>query len=507
VTTRCKGALVACALVACTRETGSARPTVAAQSAAATATAELAPPRAPLAGPPGAIVGEYAATWEPAAGVVRVEARFTARAGSTFAIERGAEPFAKDVEASADREGAPWARVVRSGRGFEAAACGSGPCRIRYRLALRDAARKIDDLDVASEEGEIVEAPPSTWMLVPSRASRELRLRFRVTCPEGSRFVTGVFRSDEAPGAWDISIDDLWTSPYSAFGPFRVRALPVSGGTIDLAIGPGTLAVTDDDLARWVSSSARAVSSYYGRFPMRNALVLLVASRGRWVGHGRTLAGGGGTVFVRVGEHAPLDAYRADWVLVHEMIHLTFPSVVREQDWAEEGIATYAEPFARVRAGLLDEAEAWRGLVRGLPNGQPEGGDRGLDHTHTWGRTYWGGALFWFVADVEIRKRTKNRLGLEHALRGVIDAGGTNASRWPLTEVLAVGDRATGVQVLRELYADMCSSPHPVDLDALLESLGVKVSRGQLTFDDKAPLADIRRAITRGTDAAASPPR
>lgn len=469
--------------------------------------APVGSPRAVLAGPPGAIVGEYSATWEPASGLVKVEARFTARAGSTFTIERGAEAFAKDIEVSSDRDGAPWARVVRNGRTFDAAACGSGPCRMRYRLALRDAARKIDDVDVASEEGDVVEAPPSTWLLVPSRASRELRLRFRVACPEGSRFVTGVFDSDEAKDAWDISIDDLWTSPYTAFGPLRVLRVPVSGGRIDVAIGPGKLEVTDDDLTRWVAASARAVSSYYGRFPMRSALVLLLASSGRWVGSGRTLAGGGGTVLVRIGEHASLEAYRADWVLVHEMIHLTFPSVTRDQDWAEEGIATYAEPFARVRAGLLDEAAAWRGLVDGLPNGQPEGGDRGLDQTHTWGRIYWGGALFWFVADVEIRKRTQNRFGLEHALRGVIDAGGNNASRWPLADVLAAGDRATGVGVLAELYAKMCASPHPIDLDALYRSLGVQVSPGHVTFDDKAPLAGVRRAITRGTDLAISTPR
>ena len=455
-----------------------------------------------VAGAPTAIVGEYAATWEPVLGVVKVEARFTSRAGSAFTIDRGVEAFAKDIEVSADRDGAPWMPAVRSGRTFEAPPCASGACRLRYRLALRDAARKIDDLDVASVEGDIVEAPPSTWLLVPTRAPRGLRLRFRVTCPEGSRFVTGVFHSGEAPEAWDISIDDLWTSPYSAFGPLRVRTLPVNGGTIELAIAPGQLAVTDDELTDWVGGSARAVTTYYGKFPMPSALVLLVASRGRWVGSGRTLAGGGGTVLVRIGERAPLDAYRSDWVLVHEMIHLTFPSVTREQDWAEEGIATYAEPFARVRAGLVDEAAAWRGLVEGLPNGQPEGGDRGLDHTHTWGRIYWGGALYWFVADVEIRKRTQNRFGLEHALRGVIDAGGNNASRWPLVEVLRAGDRATGVPVLAELYAATSSSPHPVDLAPLLESLGVKVTRGQVTFDEKAPLAAIRRAIARGTDAA-----
>jgi hypothetical protein len=210
-------------------------------------------------------------------------------------------------------------------------------------------------------------------------------------------------------------------------------------------------------------------------------------------------------VFVRVGERAPMKAYRDDWVLVHEMIHLTFPSVAREQDWAEEGIATYAEPFARVRAGNLSPEDAWVGLAEGLPNGLPGSNDRGLDHTPTWGRIYWGGALFWFLADVEIRKRTQNRFGLEHALRGIVQAGGSNATRWPLADVLAEGDRATGVPVLRELHEQMGSSPHPVDLAALMKSLGVDVTGGRARFDDKAPLADIRRAITRGTDAPSPP--
>ena len=381
---------------------------------------------------------------------------------------------------------------------------------MRYRYALRDAAKKLDDLDTATEEGDVIEAPPSTWLLAPVKPGIGVqRLRFRVTAPPlpQSRFVTGVFRSVETGSPevdrlteWDLTIDDLWTSPYTAFGPLRVRAIPVQGGAIQLAIGPGKTAVTDDELAQWTESAARAVASYFGRFPMPGALVLLSVSRGPWVGSGRTLSGGGGTVFVRVGERAPAKAYRDDWVLVHEMIHLTFPSVPREQDWAEEGIATYVEPFARVRAGLVSEEDAWVGLVDGLPNGLPGPRDRGLDHTHTWGRIYWGGALFWFLADVEIRKRTRLAMGLEHALRGINAAGGTNAVRWPLETVMATGDKAVGVPVLTELYAAMSASPHPVDLLALFKSLGVEVSHGHARFDDKAPLADIRRAITRGTD-------
>jgi hypothetical protein len=455
-------------------------------------------PRAPHSSPsPGALVGEYSVAYD-GHGELRVEASFD-RAGSRFAIEPGAERFVRDFAASP--LGRPeWTAGQKIDRFFVAEPCRKRPCRIRYRFALREAAREIDDPDVATEEGVVIEAPPSTWLLAPVNAGAEVRVRFRVSTPAPATFVTGVFRSPSAPDSWEISIRDLLTSPYSAFGPMRRRRLSVgSNAHVELAIAPGELAVTDDDLVSWITDAARAVTIWFGRFPMPEALVLLVPARGRWIGLGKTLSGGGGAIFVRVGERASPAALRSDWVLVHEMTHLAFPSVAREHDWAEEGLATYIEPFARVRAGLLEAEEAWRGLVEGLPNGLPQPGDRGLDHTPTWGRRYWGGALFYLLADVEIRKRTTNALGLEHALRGILAAGGNNAQRWDLGEAFAVADRAVGVTVLRDLHRAMGSSPHPVDLGELWRQLGVVVTEEGVHFDDTAPLASIRRAITTGT--------
>ncbi|MBS2020009.1 MAG: hypothetical protein JST00_44520 [Deltaproteobacteria bacterium] len=457
---------------------------------------------------PGAIVGEYDLTWRRETSSLVVEARFGAKAGGLFRLERGAERFVRDAAAAPDREGAPFTPMTLGEDGvLGASACAKGPCRVRYRFLLGEAAKRLDDVDSASDEGEIVEAPPSTFVLVPAIAERDLRVRFRVHVPEGQRFVTGVFRSEEANDAWDITLDDLWSSPYSAFGPMRTFDVEANGATVQLAVGPGKLAVTDAELALWTSNAARAVSGYFGRFPMRSALVLVVVADGRWVGGGRTLAGGGGTVFMRLGEEATKRELDDDWVLVHEMIHLTIPSLPPSMIWAEEGLATYTEPWARVRAGMLSESTAWASLFEGLPNGLPQAGDRGLDHTSTWGRTYWGGALFWLLADVEIRKKTANRLGLEHAMRGILAAGGNNASRWSLDDTLAAGDRATGTTVLRDLHAAMGSSPHPVDLADLAKSLGVAVSRGRARFDDAAPLATVRKAITKGTDPATLPPR
>jgi hypothetical protein len=487
--------IVALALLASASACGHPAPRAPVPHAVGRAAASHRPRSGAGAGAPGTMLGQYSVAYD-GHGELTVEAELE-HPGTLFGVESGAEGFVQDFEVAG--ASGPFARGGKGGTSFVATACGTGKCRIRYRFALRDAAKKLDDVDVASEEGETIEAPPSTWLLAPSTPEVDARVRFRVKTDGETAFVTGIYRSHEAPGAWDIALGDLWTAPYSAFGPFRLRPLVVAKepkGELTIAIAPGKMAVTDDELVSWTADAARAITTYFGRYPLPEALVLLVPSRGRWVGEGKTLSGGGGSIFMRIGEQAPMQALREDWVLVHEMTHLAFPSVAREHDWAEEGLATYVEPFARARAGLMTAEAAWRSLVDGLPNGLPAAGDQGLDHTPTWGRTYWGGALFYLLADIEIRKRTGNRLGLEHALRGLLAAGGNNATRWPLDDALAAGDKAVGVPVLVELHAAMSAAPRPVDLEALWRALGVVRARGAIRFDDSAPLAAIRRALT-----------
>ena len=98
---------------------------------------------------------------------------------------------------------------------------------------------------------------------------------------------------------------------------------------------------------------------------------------------------------------------------------------------------------------------------------------------------------------MEIHKRTKNRYGLRHALKAIRDAGGTIEASWKLRQAFAVGDEAVGVPVLTELYDAWRHSAVDVDLSALWDDLGVVVSRGgDVSFDDSAPLAAARRAMT-----------
>ena len=275
--------------------------------------------------------------------------------------------------------------------------------------------------------------------------------------------------------------------------PSRLR---VGESEIEVTFGEGSFDLGRDELLHWVNESASAVARYFGRFPVPKARLLINSREGRQgVSGGRTWGNRGAHTRISVGQHTTVAGLRRDWVLTHEFVHYGFPDMPERNHWIEEGMATYVEPIARVGAGTLDAATAWSEMVRDMPQGEPASGDAGLDNTHTWGRTYWGGAIFCLVADVTIRQNTKNSKGLREALRAIVAGGGNIEVEWPLERALEMGDKAVGGTVLMSLYRQMGPAAVPVDLPALWKELGVE-RQGQIAvFDNGAPLAAIRRAI------------
>lgn len=272
--------------------------------------------------------------------------------------------------------------------------------------------------------------------------------------------------------------------------------MPVSGGVIEITLPDEPMKLSSTQLLSWIKDSATAVSHYYGHFPVPHLTLRIRAGRGARVGRGTTWPRGGGLIVVTVGTEADVDDLNEDWVLTHEMTHLAFPNMADEHHWIEEGLATYVEPVARAQVGQLPIVEVWKQFILDMPKGQPGSGDAGLDHTPTWGRTYWGGAMFCLLADVEIRARTKNRKGLQDALRGILNHGGDITEDWDIAKALAIGDKATGTTVLMDLYRKMRDKPAPVDLDQMWKRLGLALRDGEVTFNDRAADSAIRHAIT-----------
>jgi hypothetical protein len=302
----------------------------------------------------------------------------------------------------------------------------------------------------------------------------------------------------------------------------QVGSSTVGASTIQVDFADGPLDLPRSTIVARIATAASAVATYYGRFPVSTARVLVIPVPGRHgVVQGTTwgdMRGSPGFTRLRIGEHTTAAELAADWTITHELTHMAFPSMPQDpnedqsaQHWIEEGLATYIEPIERVMIGDLSAPKIWHDMVRDMPQGEPAPGDQGLDHTHTWGRTYWGGAMFALVADVEIRQQTHNRLGLQDALRALVAAGGTIDHDWTLPQALAIGDHATNTHVLTDLYAAWRDAPVQYDLPALWAQLGIvstpngansaSSNSAGIDFVSTAPLAAIREAITKPREA------
>jgi hypothetical protein len=380
--------------------------------------------------------------------------------------------------------------------------CERDGCRLTYSVDVARGIATDRRGDWGFEEKQrIVMAPLVRWLVRPE--DRRARGRLRLDFDGGKNFelVSGVMDGRVNHIETDLVVMD---GPHVVLGDFTHKTIDMPGGRIDVALGNGERGVRDEDVLAWIREGAQDVVSVLGRFPVAR-LQVIVASGGPYaVGSAITMGMGGASIFVVVGERTRKADLLRDWVITHEMLHVAFPNMGFRQRWMEEGLSTYLEPLLRARRGRYETRKMWAEFVRAMPQGLPKDGDQGLDRTFTWGRRYWGGAMFWLHVDVEIRRRTEGRRSLDDVLRAIFAAGGSVTLRWDVSRLALVAESATGTTALREIYDEWSGKAITPDLASLWSSLGVRSDRTErITFDDQAPLADIRRGMTHRIDAAA----
>ncbi|HEY8073240.1 MAG TPA: hypothetical protein VIF62_04005 [Labilithrix sp.] len=350
----------------------------------------------------------------------------------------------------------------------------------RWHVRLRELAKTKADVDTAIALGGAIFAPPSSWLVRPSDVP-EGRYRFRVE--PADRFVTGVRANGDA---YEADADTLDEATFAAFGKMRVRR--VAEPAFDAAIAP-EVALSDEVVAKWLGREIDAIARWLGRPPDGRATIFFAPGT-QDVTRGKTIGAGGASVLVRIGTKVTAENVLDDWVVAHELIHVGFPNVEPENTWFAEGLATYAEPIARVRAGLIGREKFWGDLVDGLPRGVPKG--KPLVGESDFGRVYWGGALYFLLADLGVREQTNGKRSLDDAIRAVVATGANGETTWTLARVLDTCDAATGTTLFHDLHRELALAPGGRDVPALFRRLGVSKNG----FDDTAPLAKLRDAIT-----------
>jgi hypothetical protein len=272
-----------------------------------------------------------------------------------------------------------------------------------------------------------------------------------------------------------------------------VQTFRLGGGSITLRVTRDHFLVSDAQLLRWVQTGAKAVTNYLGKFPVARLTIEITREGDSDEIHGTEYEGS--LIRMRIGPETTAAEIADDWTMTHEMLHLAFPNMGEDHLWMNEGLSVYLEPVARARIGVISPKRYWRELFEGVANGQPGPGDEGVDRTHTWGRTYWGGTIFWFLVDLEIREQTHGRKSIDDVVKTILAAGGDGSQEWPMPRVLEMADQASGTHVMHDVYDMLALKPTRVDFGPWWQRLGVRYADGNVTFDDTAPLAWMRKAI------------
>ena len=109
------------------------------------------------------------------------------------------------------------------------------------------------------------------------------------------------------------------------------RELKIGGGTlqVDFAAGPLTFRRTPLSL-RMCRPAASAITTYYGRFPVERARILIVPVPDRsgivqGTDVGLTWPGSRHDA-ISLGQHATQEDLNDDWMMTHELDHMAFPS-------------------------------------------------------------------------------------------------------------------------------------------------------------------------------------
>jgi len=126
-----------------------------------------------------------------------------------------------------------------------------------------------------------------------------------------------------APGYDDP--DDM----YAALRGQPDQRLWIGGGSIRVVFADGAPGVAREPVLTWVRTAARAVSAYFGHFPVADYGLLVIAEPSDRVGHATTFGYAGSATRIHVGSRAAGDAFNNDWVLVHEMVHTALPNLPR----------------------------------------------------------------------------------------------------------------------------------------------------------------------------------
>jgi hypothetical protein len=383
----------------------------------------------------------------------------------------------------------------------------AGEC-LHYDAALGRISAADRMLRRTRADGDLL-VDPQIWLL---QASDVDSAEARVELPAGYAISAPWQRLASSDGALHFTIPRTpveWMARV-AIGHFTQTPIALEGGILHVALFGEPDAQKSERLLGWLRRVAQAAVSAYGRLALRDVqvLVLPVGAQSEAVVFGQSTRGQGNALTLFVDPAQSDAAFDHDWVAVHELSHLFHPYLGDRGAWLAEGLATYYQNVLRARAGLLTPEHAWEQLDDGFTRGRRgmrgnstlESASTQMGEQHDFQRIYWSGTAYWLGVDVELRRSSRNQLGVDEALRRFDACCLPSGLRWAPEEFVAKLDALTHSDVFSKRFREYRVRRDFPDLTGIYASLGLRRDRDALTFDEGATEAHIRRAIMQPRD-------
>jgi hypothetical protein len=395
-------------------------------------------------------------------------------------------------------------KIRAESSGWSADEWNAGEC-LSYRadLAAIAAAKRAD---AGWRSGDDLVAAPELWLLRPD-VQGEADAQIRVELPSGWSISAPwrelsrdgaklLFKIPNTPADWAAAI---------AIGHFDEERIALPGGVLRLTILHGADADQRAKLHAWFDRVAHAVLGAYGRLPLPDVQVLMIptTAHGQAVLFGQSVRGQGNALQLLVDPSQPAQEFADDWMAVHELSHLMHPYLGDRGSWLAEGLATYYQNVLRARGGLLTPLQAWDRLNEGFARGAKMQGDDTLEQAamqmhskHAYQRIYWAGAAFWLTVDRDLRRDSHGKLGLDTALARFRDCCLPAYTEWRPEDFVARLDQLAGTRIIATHYREFAAMRIFPEWKNIYADMGIRDDGTRLHFDDQAPDAAIRDAIT-----------
>ncbi|HVG64009.1 MAG TPA: hypothetical protein VNA24_35930 [Hyalangium sp.] len=344
--------------------------------------------------------------------------------------------------------------------------------RYRYSLSARTGWRWRGLIE-GMAHGDALLISGKSWLLRPRVAEPLLKAELSI---QGADVLLPWQPGPD--GVYRLRAEDLVDSGFHAFGGRRCQArLP--DAVLDVAIQGPLTHLKDAQVCEWLLQRAEEVRKIRRSFPYPRVSVIVypVPDQDDADIFGMVMWSSPPSIALLLGQDTRPGSFSEDWTALHELLHLTHPTILPRTPWVSEGLATYFTELARARSGRFSPERAWQELLQGFDRGKRQARGRTMQQMLDEDRPpgiYWVGAYFALRLDVALRKVTGNQRGLQDVLELLATQGSTST----VAGYGAAVDAVAGQPLFDALLEAERRRPAFAGLEGLLEELGVTPTPG-----------------------------